>query len=83
MEIARDLRPTGAGGAVRVDQSLRIDFEMGVRCGVDVGGLAGVGDASTLAQQEAARLTRMRCGSGGTHRGEGLACHFDLHHAKP
>lgn len=82
--IAYDLWPAlPARGAVRVDQSLRVDLEMGGRRSVDIGGGPSVGDPPALAQQNAASLVRVRVGGMGAHGGKGPACHFDPHRAWP
>ena len=83
MEISRNIRPARTGGAVRVDQGLRINLEMGVRRGMDVGSLERFYDPPACPQQDAASFQRVRAKRGSAHGGEGLACHFDLHHAWP
>lgn len=83
VKIAEHLRPARPRRAVGINQCLRVNLEMGVRGGVDIGSFVDVGDARTLAKQDAASLLRVRRGGGSAHGGKGLACHFDLHHAWP
>lgn len=83
MKIAHHLRPACPCGAVGVNQSLRVDFEMGAGRRVDVGGFASGDDPPAAAKQDTASLTRMRSSSSSAHEGEGPACHFNMHRAWP
>ena len=58
MVIADHLRPACAGGAVRIDEGLRVDLEMGGRGGMDVACRSNGGDVPCVTQQDAATLLR-------------------------
>ena len=60
MVIAKDLWPAPACCAMRIDEDLRIDFEMRMRCGVDIGGRLNCADVQGGAKQQAAAFVRMR-----------------------
>lgn len=65
MVIAGHWRATFPGSAMRVDQCLRIDLEMGFRRGMNICGGLDRGDAIPLPQQDAAAFEwvgRMRFG---------------------
>lgn len=62
MVIAHHLRPAIPRRAMRIDQGLRIDFEMRLRSRVDIGGGLDRGDARAPAKQDAATFAGVGCG---------------------
>ena len=54
MIIAENLRPAVTRGAVRVDESLRVDFEMPAALQGHIGGGPGLHDQPTVAEQDSA-----------------------------
>ena len=58
MEIAHEFQTSLALSAVRVDQHLRIDLEMGCWGGVNICGFAHDSDTASRAKQQATSLIR-------------------------
>lgn len=85
MVIAQHLSAVPAHGAMRIDEHLRVDFEMSLGAGMNIGSRNDSGDPcdplDLRAQQYSARLARMRCASLAYHDIEHIACHFNIHRA--
>lgn len=71
MKIADQCRPTGTRGAVRGDQSGRIDLEMMRRIWCHIGAFLRQGDMISMAEQEPACLKRVRPRRCVEHGGKG------------
>ena len=79
MVIAQHLwRALVPGGAVRVDQGLRVDFEVAARGGVDVARGPGFGDPRALPQQDPASFEGMRSGGMGAELSESAGTNLNL-----
>lgn len=70
MVIAHDLRPARPLGPERIDQRLRIDFEVAFGLRVDVGGWPEGADPVAFAKQDTATFPGVRGGGEGTQARE-------------
>ena len=83
MIISRDLRPALPRRTMGIDQSLRVDFEMGARRGVDVAGGKKGDDIPAPPQQDAATFMGQRIGSLSHQILDKPACDSQFHRAWP
>ena len=79
MKIAQHARPASARRAMRIDQGLRVNFEMAIRRRMDIGAGARLLDPSGLAQQNAAGFARMLPSRAAPHLVGRSPCHAQLH----
>jgi hypothetical protein len=70
MVVTHNCRTASARRAVRVDQSLGVNLEMGGGRRMDIGRSTRLSDPRALAQQQPADLKRVRGGGVGAHGGE-------------
>ena len=84
MVISDDLQRTlCTGSAVRINQGLRINLEMGFRSDVDIGGGNGRDDAVISAKQDTAGLARVLIPGRRDQRGKNSACQHNVHAPMP
>ena len=81
MIIAANLRSAFTRNPMRINQRLRIDFEMGFRRWMDVLRCNVIGDTLTLAQQKPAAFMGVGRLSLSLQRFNNVPCHFDMHRA--
>lgn len=83
MIISRNFRPSATGFTVRINQSLRINFEMRFGFRVNILGRHGVRDMTIPAQQYPATFLRVLGLGMGTDVRNDTACYFNNHRAWP